>query len=86
MPEMDMVELLHEPIDAWDWPAMTMSFGTKLAENISQLKVGDRILAQLAEGDDSGYRMLQWRAQDDLQASPQQETNMSVMPTNEPNE
>ena len=86
MPEMDMVELLHEPIDAWDWPAMTMSFGTKLAENISQLKVGDRILAQLAEGEDSGYRMLQWRAQDDLQASPQQETNMSVMPTNEPNE
>lgn len=86
MPEMGMVELSHEPIEAWDWPAMTMSFNAVPEANINQLKVGDRIHAQLAEGEDSGYRMLDWRAQDDPPASPQREANMSEMPTNEPDE
>ncbi len=55
MPDMDMVEVMHDPIPEWQWPAMTMSFMVKDSTVLDQLKAGDRIRFRLRETEDGDY-------------------------------
>ena len=85
MLDMGMVELSHEPIEAWSWPAMTMSFSASQAAAIYQLNVGDKILAQLSKNESSGYRLLKWQQQTDGGEPQEQESGTPKMPSEEQN-
>ncbi|OZG69769.1 efflux transporter periplasmic adaptor subunit [Hahella sp. CCB-MM4] len=55
MPDMDMIEVRHDPIPEWQWPAMTMSFMVKDSSVLNQLKAGDKIRFKLRETEDGDY-------------------------------
>ncbi|MCP5169410.1 MAG: efflux RND transporter periplasmic adaptor subunit [Hahellaceae bacterium] len=57
MPEMGMVEVVHDPIPDWQWPTMRMSFTLASNEPAPALKSGDRIRFTLWESEDGDYLM-----------------------------
>ncbi len=55
MPEMGMVEMVHDPIPDWKWPAMTMSFAMADPDKLSALSPGQRIRFNLTESEGGDY-------------------------------
>lgn len=55
MPEMDLVEIVHDPIPEWGWPTMTMSFTAVNPVNLESLSPGQRIRFTLTETEDGDY-------------------------------
>ena len=54
MTAMNMLNVRHEPIKAWSWPAMTMMFKISDSIELNDLKVGQQIkfdLIEMASGD-----------------------------------
>lgn len=55
MPEMDKVEIVHDPIPEWKWPAMTMSFTVADPAKLESLTPGQRIRFTLTKTTDGDY-------------------------------
>ncbi len=51
MAEQGRLELRHDPIDALQWPAMTMSFDVKAGVDLSQIEAGQNVRFSLIEND-----------------------------------
>jgi membrane fusion protein, copper/silver efflux system len=57
MPNMSMINITHEPVEALNWPVMTMDFMTSKSIDLSKLEKGDAIRFTLMP-DDSGSYMI----------------------------
>ncbi len=57
MTEMAMITVVHDPIDEWQWPMMSMSFTLAEPDQIPEINNGDRIKFQLHEMDDGDYQI-----------------------------
>jgi Cu(I)/Ag(I) efflux system membrane fusion protein len=57
MLDMNMLEVVHEPIPEWDWPQMSMSFVVAKDETLPTLKEGDEITFDLKELEGGDYEM-----------------------------
>ena len=57
MLEMNMIQVVHEPIPEWDWPEMNMSFVVKEGAPLPALEAGDRIAFVLRETKDGDYEI-----------------------------
>lgn len=55
MLDMNMLEVVHEPIPEWDWPVMRMSFLVPEGESVPELQEGDEITFSLTESDMGDY-------------------------------
>ncbi len=44
-----MIDITHEPIEALDWPAMSMSFLTLEDVSLDAISVGDRVRFSLRQ-------------------------------------
>ena len=59
MPGHRMVTLAHEPVKAWQWPAMTMDFTVDESVDMSQLTSGMSLHVEISRGPDGDYRLTQ---------------------------
>ncbi|MFD2231795.1 efflux RND transporter periplasmic adaptor subunit [Alkalimarinus sediminis] len=57
MTEMAMITVVHDPIEEWQWPMMSMSFTLAEPGKIPEISNGDRIKFQLHEMDDGDYQI-----------------------------
>lgn len=57
MPDMNMLEVVHEPIPEWDWPLMRMSFVLADNEVLPELSEGDEITFLLRALENGDYEM-----------------------------
>lgn len=57
MLDMNMLEVVHEPIPEWGWPVMSMSFVVPEGEPLPELKEGDHVVFALKEREDGDYEM-----------------------------
>lgn len=57
MLDMNMLEVVHEPIPEWDWPVMRMTFVVKEDETLPSLAEGDKVDFLLRELDSGDYEM-----------------------------
>ncbi len=57
MLDINMLEVVHEPIPEWDWPAMRMTFVVPEGEKLPDLSEGDRVDFNLKELDSGDYEM-----------------------------
>lgn len=55
--DMNMLEVVHEPIPEWGWPVMSMSFVIPENEKLPELKSGDEVVFALKEREDGDYEM-----------------------------
>ncbi|MFC1681036.1 efflux RND transporter periplasmic adaptor subunit, partial [Pseudomonadota bacterium] len=55
IPEMGMVEMVHDPIPDWNWPTMTMSFSLADPDDLNALSPGQRIRFSLTESESGDY-------------------------------
>ncbi len=55
MPAMGMVEVVHDPIPKWQWPAMRMSFLVPSEDDLQQLSTGQKVRFELSETEDGEY-------------------------------
>jgi Cu(I)/Ag(I) efflux system membrane fusion protein len=55
IPEMNKVEIVHDPIPEWKWPAMTMSFTAADPDKLESLTPGQRIRFTLTKTTDGDY-------------------------------
>jgi len=55
MVEHRMLTLAHDPIDAWQWPAMTMDFTADPAVDLDELKPGMKLHVEIKRDGDSNY-------------------------------
>ncbi len=52
-----MGTISHEPIDVWDWPAMTMDFTFSEQLDISELQEGHQLHMEISKKADGGYEI-----------------------------
>lgn len=52
-----MVSLAHAPIEAWQWPAMTMNFTAEEGVDLGTLKTGTSVRAELVRTGEDDYRL-----------------------------
>lgn len=57
MLDMNMLEVVHEPIPEWDWPVMSMMFVVPETEVLPDLKEGDEVDFALRELESGDYEM-----------------------------
>jgi Cu(I)/Ag(I) efflux system membrane fusion protein len=57
MLDMNMIEVVHEPISEWGWPVMSMSFLIAADQKLPSLEVGDQISFALKEREDGDYEI-----------------------------
>jgi Cu(I)/Ag(I) efflux system membrane fusion protein len=57
MLDMNMIEIVHEPIPEWSWPEMSMSFLVPEGEKLPEIKDGDELTFSLRENADGDYVM-----------------------------
>jgi Cu(I)/Ag(I) efflux system membrane fusion protein len=57
MLDMNMIEVVHEPIPEWSWPVMSMSFLISEGEELPEIKEGDELTFSLRENADGDYVM-----------------------------
>ena len=57
MLDMNMLEVVHEPIPEWSWPVMSMTFVVADGELVSMLKEGDEVNFTLKELENGDYLM-----------------------------
>lgn len=57
MLDMNMLEVVHEPIPEWDWPVMSMMFVVPETEVLPDLKEGDEVDFALRELDSGDYEI-----------------------------
>lgn len=57
MLDMNMLEVVHEPIPEWDWPEMSMSFVVAKDETLPLLNEGDEITFDLRELEQGDYEI-----------------------------
>ena len=57
MLDMNMIEIVHEPIPEWSWPVMSMSFLLPEDEKLPEIKEGDELTFSLRENADGDYVM-----------------------------
>ncbi|MAC33756.1 efflux RND transporter periplasmic adaptor subunit [Parahaliea mediterranea] len=69
MPDHWMVTLAHAPIDAWQWPAMTMDFAVAESVDMEELRQDMRLQVQVTQDPDKGYRVTQVRIPDQTRGS-----------------
>lgn len=55
MPDMRMINVTHAPIEAWDWPEMTMDFEASEEVELSGLQQGSKVRLEIEKTDDGGY-------------------------------
>ncbi len=64
MPDHEMLTIRHDPIDAWQWPSMTMDFTLSKEVSLEGLKVGDLIDFEISKTDSGSYLMSEYKASD----------------------
>jgi Cu(I)/Ag(I) efflux system membrane fusion protein len=52
-----MVNITHDPVEAWDWPTMTMDFDVAEQVDINALKTGQTLHFEVTKTDDGGYQL-----------------------------
>lgn len=52
-----MVNITHDPAEAWDWPEMTMDFDVAEIVDIDSLKSGQSLHFEVSKTDESGYEV-----------------------------
>ncbi|WP_020407227.1 efflux RND transporter periplasmic adaptor subunit [Hahella ganghwensis] len=57
VPDMAMIDLVHDPIPEWEWPAMRMSFQVEDPALMDTLKAGEKIRFRLRETEEGDYIM-----------------------------
>lgn len=57
MLDMNMLEVVHEPIPEWEWPVMSMTFVVPKGESLPELKEGDEVNFALRELESGDYEM-----------------------------
>lgn len=57
MLDMNMIEVVHDPIPEWGWPVMSMSFLVPEGEELPEIKEGDELTFSLRENADGDYVM-----------------------------
>ena len=57
MLDMNMLEVVHDPIPEWDWPVMSMMFVVPEGEDLPELKEGDDVDFALRELESGDYEM-----------------------------
>ncbi|MCX7543867.1 efflux RND transporter periplasmic adaptor subunit [Marinicella gelatinilytica] len=60
-----MISASHEPIEAWDWPAMTMDFMVSEDLDMTALKPGMRAHLQIEKTDEQAYQVIGIHIQSD---------------------
>lgn len=55
MTEMAMITIAHDPIEAWQWPSMSMTFTLSEPDKLPDISAGDRVSFHLSETDDGDY-------------------------------
>ncbi|KZZ14786.1 hypothetical protein A3750_13445 [Oleiphilus sp. HI0079] len=63
MLDMNMLQVVHEPIPEWEWPEMNMSFIVKEDEALPDLESGDQISFYLRETEEGDYEISNVRKQ-----------------------
>lgn len=57
MADHHMVNITHEPAEAWDWPEMTMDFNVAQSVNVDTLMSGQVLHFEVSKLDDGGFEM-----------------------------
>ncbi len=57
MTDMEMINVVHDPIPEWQWPTMSMSFMLAEPSKLPNVKEGDRIRFTLKETADGDYQI-----------------------------
>jgi membrane fusion protein, copper/silver efflux system len=55
MTDMAMITIAHDPIEAWEWPSMSMTFTLSEPDQVPDINSGDRIEFHLSETDEGDY-------------------------------
>ena len=55
MTDIGMVEISHEPVPEWQWPAMQMAFMADDSKALETLEPGDRVEFAMEEGEEGDY-------------------------------
>lgn len=75
MPDMRMLNVTHAPIEAWDWPEMTMDFNVAEGVELSNLKPGATVQLEIQKTEDGGYTITSVRLADDRKGDDQKAKN-----------
>ncbi|CAM4044681.1 efflux RND transporter periplasmic adaptor subunit [Pseudoalteromonas byunsanensis] len=52
-----MVNITHDPVEAWDWPTMTMDFTVAKKVDINALSAGQTLHFEVSKTDDGSYEL-----------------------------
>ena len=53
-----MVNITHEPVDEWDWPAMTMDFMIAESVDVAELEAGQHLHFEVMEKDKAKFEII----------------------------